>query len=156
MKLDDVAYIFYDFDGVMTNNCVLIGENGREYVTVNRSDGYAVSRLKHVGIRQMIISSEINPIVKKRARKLGIAVRKAVSDKGEEILEICKREGINPANTVFIGNDLNDLTAFQAVGFKGAPKDAEKEILMQADWVSEKRGGEGVIRDFYRFLIGQA
>ena len=57
---------------------------------------------------------------------------------------------------LYIGNDLNDLPAFKVVGFKGSPKDAELEMLEQADWVSEKNGGYGVIRDLYRCIVETA
>ena len=53
---------------------------------------------------------------------------------------------------MFIGNDLNDFEAMQLAGVKGAPKDAEEEILAIADWISGKKGGDGVIRDLYREL----
>ena len=50
MNIKDISCIFYDFDGVMTDNRVLVDQNGMEYVYVNRSDGLGVAALKAAGI----------------------------------------------------------------------------------------------------------
>ena len=63
----NIKCIFYDFDGVMTDNKVILSENGEESVIVNRSDGLAISYFKKLDIHQYIISSEQNPVVTKRA-----------------------------------------------------------------------------------------
>lgn len=148
----NIECIFYDFDGVMTDNRVLVSQDGSESVFANRSDGLGVSLIKKKGIPQVIVSTEENNVVERRAEKLKIEVIHGVEDKGAIISNYCKKKGFNPKKTIFIGNDLNDIPAFNIVGFKGAPNDAEAEILSIADWISDKKGGYGVIRDFYRSL----
>ena len=81
ISINDVDLIAYDFDGVMTDNKVIISESGKEYVVVNRSDGLAISKIKEMGIPQLILSAETNNIVKIRARKLNIPVLSGVKDK---------------------------------------------------------------------------
>ncbi len=147
-----IKCIFYDFDGVMTDNCVWIDEDGKESVSVNRSDGYAIARIKDWGIRQVIISTETNPVVKRRAEKLKLEIVSGVADKAEVMKKYCEAHGIELEETVFVGNDLNDISAMRIAGIKAAPADAEKEILEIADWISERKGGFGVIRDLYRTL----
>ena len=136
----------------MTDNRVLVDENGKESVFVNRSDGYAVARIKEMGVPQIIISTETNPVVERRAEKLGIEVIHGIIDKGETLRGYCASQGIELSKVFFVGNDVNDLPAFNISGIKGAPADAEKEILRQADWISVKSGGYGVIRDLYGLL----
>ena len=68
MNIKDISCIFYDFDGVMTDNRVLVDQNGMEYVYVNRSDGLGVAALKAAGVTQVIISTEdAEPEVKSKA-----------------------------------------------------------------------------------------
>lgn len=152
MMAMDIECIFYDFDGVMTDNRVLVDQNGIESVFVNRSDGYGIARIKEMGIPQVIVSTEINPVVERRAEKLKLKVIHGVNDKGSIVKEYCCKHGYQLNNVVFMGNDLNDLPAMQIVGFRVAPSDAEREILEIVDWVSEKKGGYGAIRDLYREL----
>ena len=152
LNVDDIQCIFYDFDGVMTDNRVMVSQDGSESVIVNRGDGYAVARIKEMGIPQIIVSTETNHVVEKRAEKLNIPVIHGVNDKAKIIEEYCAEKGFNLKKTLFIGNDLNDLSALKIVGMKAAPADAEPEIICIADWVSERKGGYGAIRDLYRFL----
>ena len=56
--IENVSLIVYDFDGVMTNNKVLISQDGTEMVQVNRADGLGVSEINKLGIKQIIISTE--------------------------------------------------------------------------------------------------
>jgi 3-deoxy-D-manno-octulosonate 8-phosphate phosphatase KdsC-like HAD superfamily phosphatase len=72
MRIEEISALFYDFDGVMTDNHVLVDQNGVESVYVNRGDGYAIARFREMGIPQVIVSTEKNPVVERRAEKLGI------------------------------------------------------------------------------------
>jgi YrbI family 3-deoxy-D-manno-octulosonate 8-phosphate phosphatase len=152
VNIKDISCIFYDFDGVMTDNRVLVDQNGMEYVYVNRSDGLGVAALKAAGITQVIISTEVNPVVERRAEKLGIPVVHGVKDKGETVKNYCAEHGIDASRAVFMGNDINDIPAFMAVGFKACPADAEPEVKDKADWISSCKGGYGAVRDLYREL----
>ncbi len=148
----NIRCIAYDFDGVMTDNRVLLSEDGIESVFVNRGDGYAVSKLKELGYEQIIVSTETNVVVSKRAQKLHLEVVQGTSDKTAVIKKYCNKKRISLSEVMYIGNDYNDLSAFSIVGLTGAPKDAEEEILKRADWISERCGGYGVIRDLYEII----
>ncbi|MCR5250354.1 MAG: HAD hydrolase family protein [Lachnospiraceae bacterium] len=147
-----IRQIVYDFDGVMTDNHVYVNQNGEEMAMMHRGDGLGVGIIRSLGIDQMILSTETNPIVMHRARKLGLEVIHDVKDKAEALKEYCAGKGIDLSGVMYIGNDTNDLAAMKLCGFKGAPADAEPEILAIADWVSGKCGGMGVVRELARIL----
>lgn len=151
-KLKRIKLLIYDFDGVMTDNRVMVDQNGIESVMVNRGDGYGVARIKELGIRQIIVSTEKNEVVKRRAEKLQIPVVIDVADKKSIVANYLKDNGYDCNEVMFIGNDLNDYEAMNYVGVRGCPKDAEEEIIAISDYVSEKCGGYGVIRELYRLL----
>ena len=90
---DTLECIFYDFDGVMTDNRVLVSEDGKESVFANRGDGLGVSYIKKLGIPQVIVSTEQNKVVEQRAKKLKIEVIHGVDDKGEVISNYCSAKG---------------------------------------------------------------
>ena len=149
----NIELLVYDCDGVLTDNRVIVDENGTESAIFNRGDGYAISRIKDdLKIAQIVVSTEKNPIVTKRCEKLGIDVINGVGDKASVISNYCKEAGIELNDVMFIGNDLNDECAMNIVGFTGCPQDAEYEITRISKWISEKKGGYGVIRDLYRCL----
>jgi YrbI family 3-deoxy-D-manno-octulosonate 8-phosphate phosphatase len=142
----------YDFDGVLTDNRVYVSEDGNESVCCNRSDGLAIKTIKEMGITQMIISTETNKIVSARAAKLDIPVMQGVEDKKEALLEYCDKLSVNLKETLYIGNDINDLEAMLTVGFPVCPKDAYPEIKKIAKLVIPVSGGYGVIRKLLFYL----
>lgn len=142
-----VHLIVYDFDGVMTDNKVILREDGLESVVVNRSDGLAVSRLKSCGILQVILSTESNKVVAKRAQKLDIPLIQGVSDKSKSLRRYCRENNILLKDVVYVGNDLNDLQAMKRVGYPVCPSDACKEVRAICMIVLGAAGGSGVIRE---------
>jgi YrbI family 3-deoxy-D-manno-octulosonate 8-phosphate phosphatase len=149
MKVDkkDVGLVIYDFDGVMTDNTAVVFQDGMEAVVVNRSDGLGVSRLKKMGVEQMILSTETNPVVQARAAKLGIVAVHACEDKGRKVREIAKEKSVSLDKIMYVGNDVNDLEAMKIVGLAIAPADACPEVLEVARYVTKAVGGRGVVRE---------
>jgi YrbI family 3-deoxy-D-manno-octulosonate 8-phosphate phosphatase len=136
----------------MNDNRVIVWEDGLESVVCNRSDGLAISIIKQWGIPQAIISTETNKVVIARASKLKIPVVHGVVDKKETILAYCRELNIDPQETLYIGNDINDLDAMLAVGYPVCPNDAYKEIKKIAKYVLPVAGGYGVIRELLNSL----
>jgi len=144
-----VKLLLYDFDGVMTDNKVYVSENGKESVMCNRSDGLAVSKINKLGVPQAIISTETNKIVAIRAKKLKIPVIYGVKNKKDTVFSYTNKLGIGLKETLYIGNDLNDLEAMQFIGFPVCPNDAYKEIREISKLILSVNGGYGVIRELF-------
>lgn len=145
--------IVYDFDGVMTDNRVLVLQDGSEAVLANRADGWGIGQLKQVGFAQIILSTETNPVVAVRARKLGLEVLQGSGDKRRDLLAYCEARKVPLEKVMYVGNDVNDLEAMQTVGFPVAPADAHAEILAMAKYVTKARGGEGVVKELSEMLL---
>lgn len=145
--LSGIELIAYDFDGVMTDNKVTIDQFGNETVKINRSDGLAVSKIKNIGIRQIILSSEKNQVVGKRADKLGLPCLYGKDNKKEILKEYLHKFHISKDKVVFVGNDLNDMEVMNYVGYSVAPSDAHGEIKKIARITTRAKGGGGVVRE---------
>lgn len=143
----DISLIVYDFDGVMTNNKVILSEDGLESVVVNRSDGLAVEIFKNNNFPQLIISKERNKIVSVRAKKLGIPLLQSIDNKKVTLESYCSEKCIDLNKVIFVGNELNDLSVMCAVGHPVAPCDACKEVRDIAELVVAVEGGNGVVRE---------
>jgi len=148
----EIKLIAYDFDGVMTDNCVYVDQDGIESVRVNRGDGLGISEIRNLGYKQIIISTEKNPVVRQRSKKLKITCFHGVDNKLECLREYAKIEKIELKNICFVGNDINDLEVMSAVGLKICPLDASEEIKEISDIVIDKNGGNGVIRELFNIL----
>lgn len=147
MLVRNIKLIVYDFDGVMTDNKIILREDGLESVVVNRSDGLAVSLFKSRGIHQVILSTERNKVVAERAKKLDIPLLQDVSDKSGSLKIYCRERNIPLKDVVYVGNDLNDLGAMQIVGHPVCPADACKEVKAIAGIVLKSAGGDGAVRE---------
>ena len=143
----NVKLALFDFDGVFTDNNVYITENGKEIVKCNRSDGIGISRIKKIGVKCYVISSEKNIVVEKRCQKLNINFKQNVLDKKIAVLDICKENNIEPKNTLFLGNDINDIPALKLVGFPVAVADAFIAIEEFIKFKTKAKGGQGAVRE---------
>ncbi|MCU0460386.1 MAG: HAD hydrolase family protein [Bacteroidales bacterium] len=148
-----IDLIIYDFDGVMTNNKVIIDQSGNESVIVNRSDGLAISEFRRREIKQIIISTEKNSVVQRRAEKLKIPCVNAVEDKKTVVEEYFKEHSIDRTKVVYLGNDINDLEVMKVVGYPVAPADAHDSIRLISKFVTSCNGGDGVVRELLDILI---
>ena len=115
-------------------------------------DPRASAHLRAAGIPCLILSTERNPVVASRAKKIRIPVVQGISDKAQEVLNQCRAREIDPREVAYVGNDLNDLAAMQQVGMPWCPADAAPEVRRICALTLKARGGEGVVREIARRL----
>ena len=145
--LSTIKLIVFDFDGVFTDNTVIVDQHGVESVKCWRSDGLGISNLLSLGVEVRIVSSEVNPVVNARAKKLKIACIQAVEDKADTILAISKELNISLDEIAYVGNDINDIGALKIVGFPIAVLDAYPDIQQYVFYITKKAGGFGAVRE---------
>ncbi len=147
-KIKNLKIVFFDFDGVFTNNFVFTNENGVECVMSNRSDGYGLKMLREVGVGFLIISSEINKVVERRAEKLRIDCYSGVENKLSLLKKILKEKKISSDNAAFVGNDINDIECMNYLGLGIAVRDAFPHVKKVSNLILKKSGGYGAVREF--------
>ena len=153
-RLSGIELLVLDFDGVMTDNKVSVTQSGEESVTCCRADGLGIAELLKHGVRIVVISTEVNQVVQARCRKLGVECYQGVDDKLVLLRKIAKKSEIDAGKIAFMGNDRNDLACMRWVGTAIAVADAYPEILEVADVVTEKRGGQGAVREVCDLMEG--
>ncbi len=124
-------------------------------VAAYRSDSPRISELRAKGIEVMILSSEPNPVVAARAKKMEVEAIHGVGlqDKGRVMREVLVQKNIPAENVVYIGNDLNDLPCFEIAGWSVAVADAFPEVIRAADYVLAKAGGQGALRELCDLIL---
>ena len=142
-----ITAIAFDFDGVFTDDRVLVSQNGEESVFCSRSDGMGIGLLRDAGVNMIIISKEKNPIVAARAKKLALEVVHGCDNKLPVLREWMARIGASADSTAYMGNDINDVECMNFVAVAIAPSDAHPSALDVADIVTVKPGGRGAIRE---------
>ena len=147
-----ISLLVFDFDGVMTDNKVYVDQNGNEMVQVNRADGIAIGEIKNLGIEQIIISTEENPVVAVRAAKLQIPYLQGIKNKKNTLEDYCQENGFLLEQVGYVGNDINDKEAMKIVGTAICPSDAHDNIKIISDHILMTNGGDGVIRELLDLL----
>lgn len=150
---ETVELVVLDFDGVLTDNRVWVREDGIEMVAANRSDSWGVGLLRKAGIKVVILSTEVNPVVSARAHKMGVPVHQGVSDKAAVLVELMTEFGVQPAHTIYVGNDTNDTPCFPLVACALAPSDALSAARRRADIILNQPGGHGAVRELCDLLL---
>jgi len=142
-----VRAVITDFDGVHTDDTVVVDQDGREQVRVSREDGMGVALLRRSGIPLLILSTETNRVVRARAAKLGVPVVHGSVDKAADVRKWAHDAGIPLADIAYLGNDVNDLEAMTIVGWPVAVADAHPEVRAASRVVLSRRGGHGAVRE---------
>jgi N-acylneuraminate cytidylyltransferase len=143
----DVDAVVTDFDGVHTDDSVLVDAEGRETVRVGRDDGMGVGLLRKAGIPMLILSTETNPVVRARAAKLRVPVLHGIEDKATALRDWAAEAGIPLERIAYLGNDVNDLAVMALVGWPVAVADARPEVRRAARVVLAHAGGDGAVRE---------
>lgn len=139
--------VAFDFDGVFTDNSVYVFEDGSEAVRCFRGDGIGLRKLELAGIKAVIISTERNPVVSERSRKLGIRYIQDCDDKRATLQTIMEEMGLSMAQVAFVGNDVNDLHCLTCVGLPIVVQDAHPDVIPYARYQTKARGGHGAVRE---------
>ena len=142
-----IDLVVFDFDGVFTDNRVLVSSDGKELVICDRRDGHGISRLQRLGIPLVVLSTETNPVVAARCKKLQLECLQGVDDKLAVLHRLIHDRGAALSNTIYVGNDINDLPCLKAVGCAVVPDDAHADVRRHAHLVLTCAGGHGAVRE---------
>ena len=166
ISIKDLHTIIFDFDGVFTDNFVYVDDRGTESVRCSRADSYGISLLlKYIlnsgrKIDVFVLSTEVNEVVLKRCKKMGIECHTGEKQKTkylEDWFAANRKEVADPySGTAYFGNDLNDLGVIEKVRLSLAPEDAHPRIKAAATHVLSTQGGQGFVREGIELILGIA
>ena len=146
-KFAGVKLVVFDFDGVFTDNTVYVSQDGTESVRCWRSDGLGLAKLKLVGVPSAIVSTETNPVVTARSKKLDMRCVQGCNDKLAAVQALADEHGVTLADVAFVGNDTNDLAVLTAVGLPIAVQDAHPAVRAITPHRTKAPGGRGAVRE---------
>jgi YrbI family 3-deoxy-D-manno-octulosonate 8-phosphate phosphatase len=136
----------FDFDGVFTDNTVYVFQDGTEAVRCWRSDGLGLRKLERL-VSIVILSTEKNPVVLRRAEKLGLVCHHGLDDKLAALERLAIEAGIDLSSVAYMGNDINDAGCLERVGLPIVVQDAHEDVLRLAKLRTRARGGRGAVRE---------
>ncbi|MBF0224845.1 MAG: HAD-IIIA family hydrolase [Desulfobacterales bacterium] len=153
-KLKQIKLLLLDVDGVLTNGTIIYDDNGGEIKTFNVRDGFGIRMLINSGIEVGIVTGRKSKALHHRCNDLGITdIFEHVRYKAS-ILDIIKeKKSILKSEIAFIGDDIPDISIMKEVGFSAVPFDGDPLVKTYADWIIDKNGGDGVVREFSEAVL---
>ena len=143
-----------DVDGVLTDAGMYYSESGDEMKKFNTRDGMGIKLLQRAGIITAIVTQERTKLVAWRGEKLTIPeVHQGVMDKLSLVRDMAERHGLSMEQVAYIGDDVNDVATLEAVGFSATPADGMPQAVAVVDYVCEKKGGEGAVREIIEMIL---
>ena len=152
--MPDIKMFLSDCDGCLTDGGMYYSEKGDELKKFSTRDGMGFSILKGMGIITGIVTGEDVDLNRRRAEKLKLdIIEMGCKNKLQVLLRICNDYNIALENVCYVGDDINDLEALQAVGYGCCPADAVPEVKRVAQYITHTKGGNGVIREIVNKII---
>ncbi len=147
-KLNEIKAFIFDVDGVLSASCVPLDNEGELVRMLNVKDGYALNLATKLGYPVAIISGGKSEAVRKCLEFLGVQkIYLCAYDKKVEFNEFLTNNNLQADQVLYMGDDIPDYEVMKMSGLATAPLDAAPEIKEIAHYVSDKKGGEGCVRD---------
>src|SRR5688500_14635356 len=147
-KLRNIRCFIFDVDGVLTDSKLYLLPTGDPVRVMNAKDGYAMRHAVKNGYHVCVISGRGSPGVKNRLELLGLKESCLwVENKKETLQGIMTKYALQPEEVLYMGDDIVDIEPMKISGIACCPADAVHEVKEISIYVSDKKGGEGCVRD---------
>ena len=149
-----IKALIMDVDGTLTDGGIYLDVNGNELKRFNVKDGYGIKNiLRDRDIIPIILTGRESEVVKRRCQELGVEyIIQGSKNKVRDMKEILTRLDIPIGAVMYIGDDLNDMECMKLTGLCACPKDATREIKNICNYIAEKDGGYGAVREIIDWL----
>lgn len=153
-RMKEIHLILLDVDGVLTDGRLGMTAAGEEIKFFSVYDGLAIRVAQNAGWKVGFLSGRKSKEVESRARELGVEiVVQGSRDKIKDLETILLENNLEAFQVAYIGDDLPDLSVLKRVGFSAAPHNAADVVKESVDYVTERRGGDGAVREVVDLLL---
>lgn len=147
-SLHKINTFVLDYDGVLTDGNVYLTVDGEALRTANVKDGYAMQLAIKRGFQIVVISGGNSKSTYKRLENLGVKeIHLGIDDKVAKYNEVVEKYQLSPEQILYVGDDIPDMKAMHMAGIACCPSDAAEEVKEICDYISDKPGGRGCVRD---------
>lgn len=153
-RLKSIKALMFDVDGVFSQNVYLLPD-GEMMRAMNTKDGYALYHaIKNHSFLVGIITGGSSESVKNNFKDLGITdVYLKSTDKIDDFEDFMYKYDLKPEEIMYMGDDIPDYEVMTKVGIPCCPKDAAEEIKSISVYISDRKGGQGCVRDIIEQVL---
>ena len=153
-KARAIKLLLLDVDGVLTDGRIILDDRGVETKHFDVRDGQGIVLLMRASIEVGLITARNSKAVRYRAKELGLRImRQGVQNKATTYGEIRRQSGLAETQIAYIGDDIGDAEILRRVGLAVTVKDGWEELFRSVDYVTERPGGRGAVREVAELLL---
>ena len=149
-----IRMLVLDVDGVLTDGKLYFDHAGNEMKAFNTRDGLGMKALQRCGIEVAVITGRKSEAVIQRMTQLDVKyVYQGREDKLNAFLHLLEATGLDAQQICFAGDDWIDLPVLLRVGLAVSVADAEDRVKEQAHWITNRKGGDGAVREICNLIL---
>ena len=149
-----IKLLILDVDGVLTDGGIYFDDNGIEHKKFDSQDGLGIKLLQLSGIEVAVITARSTKSAAHRLNGLGVKHHyHGVLDKSVALKDLTKKLSISLSQSAYVGDDVIDLPVMTKIALPIAVANAQDVVKDYALMVTEKRGGDGAVREVCNFLL---
>ena len=149
-----IKLLALDVDGVLTNGTLIINGDGSESKSFNSLDGHGIRMWQRAGLKAALISGRTSAPTQRRAEQLKIEyIFQECHYKLPVVEKLAGQLDLAPENIAYIGDDLTDMPVLRYAGFAVAVANAVEDVKQCADYVTERPGGSGAVREVIEHIL---
>jgi len=153
-KLQRIKLIVLDVDGVLTNGAIILGGENSDTKHFHVQDGFGITLAKQTGIKFGILTGRTSDAVKRRVEELKIDFYECGHFyKQDALKDMISNAGLTAEQVLYMGDDVLDLVCKPHVGVFIAPANATARVQQDADWITERKGGDTAVREMIDTLL---
>ncbi|MDP8269058.1 MAG: HAD hydrolase family protein [Candidatus Tenebribacter davisii] len=154
MDFSKIKLLILDNDGVLSDGKIIYDNNKLESKNFNAKDGLGIKLLQFSDIKLAIITGRVSDIVEKRCDDLQIKLLfQGVRNKLKKTSELLEELNLQWDNVAYLGDDWNDFPVMEKCNLSAVPADAFDDIKSRVDLVTNRKGGEGAVRELIELIL---
>ena len=155
-QVQNIRFLLSDVDGVLTDGSLFVGSDGNEYKKFHVEDHSGVALCQFGGICVGLLSARFSKATSIRAKEMMIDIcEQGILNKAKKFQEICNKNNFSNNQVAYVGDGLIDIPAMRLAGLSIAVNNADKDVKRCADIVTQRNGGEGVLKEIARFILSK-
>ena len=154
LKAQGIRVVFFDVDGVLTDGGLFFSEHGESLKRFHTLDGHGLKLLQRAGITPAVITGRDSKALRVRLAALGVThAHFGTEDKRPAAEMTLKALGLDWSQAAAMGDDWPDLAMLTRCAFACAPANAQADVLSRVHHVTQRRGGDGAVRELCDLLL---
>jgi 3-deoxy-D-manno-octulosonate 8-phosphate phosphatase (KDO 8-P phosphatase) len=154
-KAKKVKFVILDIHGVLTDCVLYYADDGKKSEMFSLHDRLGCKALIDGGIGVAFLTSKITRTDEQVGSIYGVPPERlwGTSAKIGKLDEFEKDSGLKDEDICYVGDEMIDLGVMKRAGFSVAPADASVKAKQEADYVTRRGGGKGVVRELAQFIL---